>query len=246
MPALRALFVFSLATSAGGGLHAQSRPQPEAASRTQTDAFLAELTSLLRADDRGAVASRIAFPITVRMSGLRVPFASPDDLFARYDDVFTREMRQAVGRGDPNVLTIRPVGGRLKIVAIAVPQDTASHRAEEALDRRGAASAPRRIQIRAGPRPTQFSGNLGEVPDVYLLFLPKGQFVDIRLLRVGRAAIVRAVDARTGHPLNPRVAAGGPVVTGRAPAPADYRIEVVREAGQASGPLPYILSISAR
>jgi len=85
------------------------------------------------------------------------------------------------------------------------------------------------------------------VPDAFIVWVNKGQRLEVRLERapVG-AAGVRVVHAGKGTPLNPAASDSARVVTGRALDAAEYRIEVRRlEAGDAT-PLPYMLAVSVR
>jgi hypothetical protein len=216
----------------------------------QSEAFFNQLQAAVRSGDRAAVASLVEFPVAVAMDGLRVPFSTAAAFVERYDDIFTREMREAVDRGDRRAFEVKLVNGRLKIVAMSVPryEESAASSATDTGTRPVGRKEPRRIGVRAGPYPTQFAGNLGRsTSDAYMLFVPKGQLLEVRLERVGRAAIVQVTDARTGAPLNHRVARGALVVSGRAPSSGDYRIEV-RHAAAAAEPdqLPYFLSVSVR
>jgi hypothetical protein len=222
--------------------------------------LLEALEGALERGERAAVAGMVHYPVVVSIEGIRVPFPDVQALVARYDEIFTRELREAVARGPANVvetpdgfvlganiLSMKTIGGQLKIVAITVPPADAAASATAsppASVPRG--REPRRIGIRGGPRPTRFAGSLpaGAV-DTYLVFVPQGQLLDVRLERVRGEAVVRVVNAATGASLNPRVARGALVVAGRAPSSADYRIEVQRtSAGELA--LPYKLAVSMR
>ncbi len=214
--------------------------------QTQYNTFLSHLNTAVRRDDRAAVASLIKFPIIVSMAGVRLPFPNAAALLDRYDDIFTPEMRGAIDRVDPNVLVITLEAGRYLLTSITVPpheSDIASASPANAI----AAQKPRRIGVRAGPRPTQFAGALAPgATDVYLLFVPKGQRLEVRLERVRRAAIVRVHQTRTHAPLNPRTPNGALVVSGRSPADGDYRIEVAHATAAHSEYVPYFLSVDVR
>ena len=203
--------------------------------------FYEELRAAVLAGDRAAVASRIRFPVTVGIGGVRVPFADSAALFERFDEIFTPELLEEMTRQ----VTVQQIGGAWRITGISVPAPS-----PDAPDApRGADSnGPTRIGIRGGPRPTRVPGTL--LPggtDVYLLLVPKGRLLEVRLERVqGRAALLRVVHARTGAPLNPRIAGEARVVTGVASASADYRIEVRRGGGGDAAPLPYMLALTLR
>jgi hypothetical protein len=210
------------------------------------ETFLSQLKTAVRRDDRAAVASLIEFPIIVRMAGVRLPFATSTALLDRYDDIFTPEMRAAIDRVDLNTFVIEQVKGRYRLTSITVPPH------EDAVGSTSPSHAatphgPRRITVRAGPRPTQFAGSLAPgVTDTYLLFVPKGQRLEVRLERVGRAAAVRVHHASTRAPLNPRMPNGALVVAGRAPSDGDYRIEVAHSTAADASYLPYFLSVDVR
>lgn len=213
--------------------------------------FLVELNRELQSGDRTAVASRMRYPVIVSIGGIRMPFQSSGSLVERYDDIFTRELRDLLSRTPAivetpegfsvatNLLSIVRVGAELKIAGIVVPPSEA--RAVPAVPRE-----PRRIGLRAGPNPTRFAGLLPTgVVDTYIVFVPKGQLLDVRLERVRGEALVRVASAETGAPLNQRGAQGALVVSGRAAAGGDYRIEVERtSAGDAD--LPYTLAVTMR
>jgi hypothetical protein len=229
-------------------LHAQSPAQT----------FLAELNRALQAGDRAAVAAAAQYPLIVSIAaGVRVPFANADALLSRFDEVFTPEVRAAVATGAgalvetpegfnlPNqVLTMRAVGGQMRITRIVVPPATIADAPANA----GAPVAPReprRIAVRAGPRPTQFAGSLAAgSSDSFLVFVQKGQLLDVRLQRGRGEAVLRVVNAATGAPLESGAKATF-VVSGRVPTSADYRIEVRRTAA-GDEPLPYMLSVSVK
>jgi hypothetical protein len=212
-----------------------------AAQTSGADALFSQLTDALRRGDRPAVAALMDFPITVNISGLRLPVANAETFLERYADIFTPAMRGAIERADPAAVTTALVAGRLRVKALVVPLDEPRSSSDAAEP--PASQTPRRINVRAGPRPTMFSGALGRGTDTYLLFVPKGQFVEIRLERVGRAAVVRVTNARTSAPLNARSAAGSVVVSGRPTSDGEYRIEVQRTAAADGEPLPYLLSV---
>ena len=219
-----------------------------AVGRAQTpyETFLSQLQAAVRRDDRAAVASLVKFPIIVSMAGVRMPFPNAAALLERYDDIFTSEMRGAIDSADPQFLVITLEDGRHRLASITVPPHE-SGLASTSPSRATGAQEPRRIGVRAGPRPTQFAGALAPgTTDVYLLFVPKGQRLEVRLERVGRAAIVRVHQTTTGAPLNPRMPNGALVVSGRSSADGDYRIEVAHAAAASSEYLPYFLSVDVR
>ena len=208
--------------------------------QSEVDAFLGELVRAMDRGERAAVAAIVRFPMVVSIGGLRVPFQDAATLLGRYDDVFTPELRDAIARRETvretpggftvgnNTLAIARTGGGLRITAIVVPPaDPGLAPGDPA---RGAGPRePRRIGVRAGPAATRFAGSLASgAADSYVLFVPKGMLLDVRLERVSGEAIVRVSNAATGAPLNPRVAQGALVVSGRAQTSADYRIDVRR------------------
>ena len=228
--------------------------------QSPAETFLAELQTALRNNDRAAVAARVRYPVTVTIAGLRVPFADSGALLARYDDIFTPALVETIARagtpaltGEPIVignynLVIQRIGEQWKIIAIAVPPPEPDSTTSETRPRGSPAEGPTRVGIRGGPRPTQFPGALFRgATDIYVLWVPKGRVLEVRLNRVqGRSALIRVVHAKTGAPFNPRITGAARVVTGIAPESADYLIEVRREESGDSAPLPYMVSLSLK
>jgi hypothetical protein len=245
--------------------HAQS-PPPDArnADARHVEAFIAELQRASRTSDRNAVAALIQYPVTVMIGGIRVPFANADALLERYDAIFTPALQDAIADAGTatatvdgvvigtNVLVVKRIGEQLRITEIHVPAPNRPSTSLPAVPEAGPATVrrpePRRIGVRAGRRPTQFSGSL--VPsgtDVYTMWIEKGKLLQVRLERApSGAAFVRVVHAGTGAPLNPRTPNPARVVTGIAPDSGDYRIEVRCMATGDAAPLPYRLSVTLR
>lgn len=223
-----------------------------ARAQTPSDTFLAQLQRASQANDRNAIAGMIRYPITIAIGGVRVPFADAASLLARYDDIFTPELRESLARGTDDVV-IGEVDGRLRITSISVPAVAEGAIAPEPAVRESKPGAgarrpeTRRVAIRVGPRPTQIPGTLvGDTVDTFVLYLPKGRLASVRLERVPPgAAAIRVVHARTGAPLGARTSADGRFVSGRPAQDGDYRIEV-RRLENGDGHLPYMLSLGLR
>jgi hypothetical protein len=220
--------------------------------QTQPDTFVAQLQRASQGNDRNAIAAMIAYPLMISIGGgVRIPIADAATFLARYDDIFTPELRDAIARRTDAVV-IQPVNDELRITSIAVPGPIASAGppAPAPVDAKNGGvvrPASRRIAIRVGPRPTQIPGTLsGDSIDTLILYLPKGKLATVRLERVpaGTAAI-RVVHARTGAPLAARISADARFVSGRPTEDGDYRIEV-RRIGSDAGHLPYMLSLTLR
>jgi len=220
--------------------------------------FLADLNRALQAGDHSAVAAAVHYPLVVSIAvGVRVPFANADTLLGRFDEVFTPEVRAAVAAGVgtavetpegfilPNqVLTMRAVGGQMRITGIVVPAATIADAPVRATTP-GIPREPRRIGVRAGTKPSQFAGSLAAGSnDSFLVFVQKGQLLDVRLQRGRGEAVIRVVNATTGAPLASGARATF-VVSGRVPASVDYRIDVERTT-PGDAPLPYMLSVTVR
>ena len=263
---MRALaLTIALVTTVASG-QAQT-PAPDA----QLEAFLTELQRAVASGDRQAVAAMIRYPLTVSIAGvgLRVPINDAADFLARYDDILTEPLRDEIARASvlpqsarpqvgatpaalsigSNLILIERVDGRPQIVSIAVPQveGGGADRTASASSSAPIPRAPRRVSIRVGPRPTQVAGSLAiDAIDSYLVFVPKGQTLGVRLERVppGTAAI-RVAHGRTGAPLNPKMAEGR-FVSGMAADGAEYRIEVRRLSCEDAAPVPYMLSLTLR
>jgi hypothetical protein len=220
--------------------------------------FLAELNRALEGNDRAAVAALVEYPVTVSVGGVRVPFQSPAAIVERFDDIFTPEFRAAVAAGAPitetkegflvavDVMTVTRRGAQLRITSIVVPRpDPNGGAAPPAAAGAESSRAPRRIGVRAGPRPTQFAGLLlAGATDSYVVFVPKGQLLDVRLERGRNEAVLRVVNAGSGTPLNAR-AQDSPIVTGRVDAGGEYRIDVLRTSTD-DIPVRYMLAVSVR
>ena len=220
--------------------------------QTPLETFVAQLTRAVQANDRHTIAGMIRYPVAIAIGGVRVPFNDAAALLARYDDIFTPELRESIARGTGDVV-IEEMDGHLRITSIRVPavaEGLAQPGQQAAEPKPGAVTSgprTRRVAIRVGPRPTQIPGTLvGAMVDTFVLYLPKGKIASVRLERVPPgAAAIRVVHARTGAPLGVRTSADGRFVSGRSAEDGDYRIEV-RRLGNDDGYLPYMLSLTLR
>lgn len=220
--------------------------------QTPFETFLAQLQRASQANDRHAIAGMIRYPIAIAIGGVRVPFNDAAALLARYDDIFTPELRGSIARGTDDVV-IQEVDGQLRITSISVPPfaEGSTGPAQAAADTNPGVVTrkpdTRRVAIRVGPRPTQIPGTLvRDTVDTFVLYLPKGKLASVRLERVPPgAAAIRVVHVRTGTPLGARVSADGRFVSGRPTEDGDYRIEV-RRLNNDDGHLPYMLSLTLR
>ena len=217
----------------------------------QIDALLAQLQRASQAGERNAVAAMIRYPIIVGVGGLRVPFTDAAGLLARYDDIFTPALRDAIARGSSDVV-VEMVDGQARITSITVPpparESVAVAPPVDAPSGGARKLGPRRVAIRVGPRPTQIPGVLArDGSDTLILYLPKGRLASVRLERVpAGAAVIRVVHATTGAPLAARPSADGRFVSGRPAENGDYRIEVRRTDKTDEAHLPYMLSLSLK
>jgi hypothetical protein len=236
----------------------RAQSQKPANDSRQIDAFLAQLQRASQAGDRNAIAAMIRYPIIVGIGGLRVPFTDVAGFLARYDDIFTPALRDAIARGSSGV-SVEMVDGQARITSITVPPPEESSAAVAPVDApsggarkqdpsTGLRAGPRRIAIRVGPRPTQIPGVLArDGADTMILYLPKGRLASVRLERVPvGAAVIRVVHATTGAPLAARPSADGRFVSGRPAENGDYRIEVRRTDKTGDAHLPYMLSLSLK
>jgi hypothetical protein len=246
-------------------LAAAQAPSPAAA------AFLMQIQQVLRANDRQAMAALIHYPVTATISGVRVLIGDPAAMVDRYDSVFTVTMRETIAMAsvpEPDVrnttaglpgrwvigadaVQFGPVNGQFRMTAFVVPAARTvtdavvpSHQQTAGFPGR---SEPRRLGVRAGPGPTRVAGSLyADSTDTYVIHVPKGQLLSVRLERVRAGeAVLRVVHVGSGEPLNPSAADEGRFVAGRALDSADYRIDVRRNGGDAA-PLPYMLAIGLR
>ena len=208
----------------------------------QTEAFLGELKRAIRSDDRKTIASMVHYPITITIDGLRLPFLDPASLLERYETIFTPALEESLHTR----VVVGHVGGRLGMTAIVVPRGTEA--AANAASVTAAPALPRRIAIVIGPRPTRVSGALaGGGTDTYLVSVPKGKLLEVRLERVQEgAAVIHVRHDRTRAPLNPKVTDGARFVRGFAIESADYRIDVECTDSREPFSLPYVLSFTLR
>ena len=252
---IRSAAIAFLLVTAPRLLEAQSSP----ADTTRLVTFLSQLQRASAADDRGGVAALLRYPITISIGGLRVPFSDAASVIARYDDIFNPTLRDAIANASvsqnvvvgANDIVIAEVDGQLRITGITVPHDTTSTASTGSAGTTPGSERkpePRRVSIRVGPRPTQVAGLLARnTTDSWMLFLPKGTLASVRLERapVG-TAVIRVIHARTGMPLSARAAGDARFVSGRAPADADYRIDVQHTGNGEDAHIPYMLSVSFR
>ena len=157
-------------------------------------AFIELLERAVGANDRAYVAAQLQYPLTVLIGGFRVPFTTPAAVLERYDDIFTAELKG----GLEQQVTIAAVDGGHRITAMAVPRSEPDNPASTGTPA-PIAREPRRIAVRAGPRPTQFAGSLAAGgTDTYVFFVPKGQLVQVRVDRGGGEAVLDMVHATLG------------------------------------------------
>jgi hypothetical protein len=216
------------------------------------DTFVAQLQRASHDNDRIAIAAMIRYPLVISIGGgIRIPIADAPTFLARYDDIFTAELRDAIARRSDAVV-IQRVDGEPRITSIVVPERAEGADAPASMSVEAKSSGvrkpdTRRIAIRVGPRPTQIPGTLSrDSIDTFVLYLPKGKLASVRLERVpSGAAAIRVVHVRTGAALSGRVSADARFVSGRPTEDGDYRIEV-RRVGSDDGHLPYMLSLSLR
>jgi hypothetical protein len=183
----------------------------------------------------------VHYPITITIDGLRVPFSDAASLLERYETIFTPALEESLRTR----VVVGDVGGRLGITAISVPRIEA---APNAVSASSDPMSPRRITIVIGPRPTRVFGALAaRATDAYLVSVPKGKVLEVRLERVREGeAVIHARHDRTRAPLNPKAQDGARFVRGLAAETADYRIDVERTDSRESVPLPYVLSFTLR
>lgn len=228
---------------------------------------LGDLRSAIGRDDRAAVAAMIEYPINVLAGGMRIPMPTAAELIRNYDVVFSSSLKAviaqaaipAAGRPSPayrinisetvatvagDLLWLQPVGGSLKITRITEPLTPQAASAADAPEK--SERAPRRLTLSVGQ--TQLSGTLPSGGrDSYIIAAARNQLIDVRINGVNaRDIVIHIADLKTQAPLDARARDGVRVWTGRAPAEADYRIDVVRLAPAGEPLLPYVLVISMR
>ena len=247
------------------GLSAARSDGQEATEDARVRPFLARLQGAVARGDRQAVAAEVQYPLTVFVQGLRMPVEDAAAFVERYDQIMTPDVRTAIAAarmpsgGTParglriaadgavrigDCISVDPVGESIRIVAITVK--VAAPAAAAPGGGGGGRVAARRLSFRVG-RPTQASGALApKQTDRYVAQVGQGTLLDVRVDRVrGTDVVARVVDAKTGKPIDARAGAGARVWTGRVPATAEYRIEVVRRGGDADL-MPYVLTVQLK
>ena len=224
-------------------------------------AFLNTLRQAVSRGDRDGVARVIEFPLTVFVGSLRVPIENRAALVERFDLVFTPELQAALAREQPtvtddgfvvdSVLTVKSIGGAMKIVKLVVPPAAAAPvppaRTAPPRSQSPRTSRARRIIVRGGAPPTEVAGiaSRGDVQS-YVVWAAANQLLQIRIDGVrGRDVVARVLDAKSGAPLDARARDGVRAWAGRVPATGDYRIDIAGSPG-AAGSVGYRLSVSVR
>ncbi len=254
-----------LAASIAAAAISVSMSGPVLAQAASNDArvqqFVTALQQASMREDRTALAGMMRFPLAVMSSGFRLPVGDARAFGELFGQIFTPETKAIIQRArvprdgtiSPTVavgpaggaviegaIVIEPVGDGLRITQITVPPAAPS--------RGGTASAgaAQRLSFRAG-RPTQVNGAIDPGGrDLYELSAGQGTLLDVRLDGVkGNTVLVRVIDA-AGAPLDARADRGARVWTGRVPATASYRIEVVRQPGSGAGTLLYTLAVALK
>lgn len=228
------------------------------------DALLGTLRRAAARDDRAGVAALVQFPITVLVGGLRVPIRDAAEFVAQYDVLLTPLLKDVIARGPVGTtdggltigsyVTIRSIGGVWKITNLTVPRtpESASAGPPRAPDIPARPAAPprrqpRRLLFRAGQPTIQVAGTLARgATESYVTWAAKNRLLEVRVDGVrGREVVARIVDAKTGAALDARSRDGVRAWAGRVPAAADYRIDVVRVAGE-DDLLAYRLALTLR
>jgi hypothetical protein len=206
-----------------------------------SETFVAALNRALARDDRQAVARMIRFPIEVTIGGVRVSLRHEAAFVEAFDAIFTPDLRALISDGAAirdGYIQVESVGGVPRITRFAsIPASAAVGVPSSA---RGARASPRRLTF--VQHVGQVSGALAPgASDSYVIFAERNTLVTARIDGVrGRDVLLSVLD-RKGRPVDAR-AAGVRAWTGRVPASADYRIEVVRSTG-GGGSAAYLLFV---
>jgi hypothetical protein len=224
-------------------------PPPVATGDRAAAAFLSTLRRGVGNRDPATVAQVFQFPITVN-AVFAIPVRNAADLRRYYDAFFTEDLVRAIACGpiqrSTAGITINKQlfaerrGDEFKIVrmtAHAMPPKKAS-----------APCKPRRVIFNApGYRLAPFAGTLehGAV-DSYVIWVRKNDMLRVTLTGFkGNAAAMRILNERK-QPVNAK--AGDVARSWAAPVPetGDYRVDIVRRAGQCEPPVVYDLAIALR
>jgi hypothetical protein len=216
---------------------------------TSAEALLAELQRAVARDDRQAVAALIQYPLTIAVSGMRIPIPDSAALVKSYDAVFTPEIKAAIRDGSAirnKVIQVTSVGGAVKISRIASlpPSGADANRAAA----RSTPSTPRRLTFGTPQQLAQATGALpAGASDAFVVYVEKGKLLEARIDRVREQDVVlKVVDGKTGTPLDEKAGAGARTWIGRVPESADYRIDVSRGAQATGQSLTYLLVVRKR
>lgn len=193
------------------------------------------------------------FPIGVETSGFTIPFTTAEDLLKQFDAILPPATLSAIASADvrPNgetlifgnsLLEASRAGDRFLITSMRLPVPAKGGASAAA----SSSTGPVALSIRVGGRPTQRAGNLAPGgKDVYLVRAGDQQLLEVRIDGVrGRDIVARILQASTGAAVDPRAEKGMRAWSARVPA-GDYRVEIVREGGQAPS-LTYTASFSLR
>jgi hypothetical protein len=221
-------------------------PPPAAAGDRAAGAFLSTLRRGVANRDPATVAQVFQFPITVN-AVFAIPVRNAADLRQYYDAFFTEDLVRAIACGpiqrSAAGITINKQlfaerrGDEFKIVRMSAHSVTPK--------KASAPRKPRRVIFNApGYRLAPFAGTLerGDV-DSYVIWVRKNEVLRVTLTGFkGNAASMRILNERR-QPVDARAADVARAWTAPVPETGDYRIDVVRRAGQCEPPVVYDLAI---
>jgi hypothetical protein len=239
-----------------------ARPSAGQLAPARAGEFLADLKRAVDSVDRRTVAAMVSYPLTVLASPFTIPVKDSAALVRLYDSIFTPELRCAVMAAElpasdraATMVTITPDGLLLADGAIWAPLKEGRYRISRI---RVLPKAPS-VEGRKSVERIAFAEPKGERTATYAGWLVRRN-LDSFVAAVRRGETIQArIDGFRGHDATVRIsmpAAGnvlpspppdtGRLVSAKATADAEYRIDVAHLAPFCDPPQRYRLTITVR
>ena len=226
--------------------HAQAPPSTASDERLVAS-FLSTLRRGVASHDPATVARVFQFPITVNAL-FQIPVRNAADLRQYYDAFFTEDLVRAIACGpvqrSPTTLSInKQLFAEKRGDAFKVTRMTAHPMPPR---KAVAPRRPQRVIFHArGYRLARYAGTLQDTAvESYVIWARKNEVLRATLTGFkGRIASMRLVSEH-GQPIDAKAGDVARSWAGPVPDTGDYRIDVVRRAGQCEPPVVYDLAIS--